>query len=115
MLINQGDVYWLQLADVGTGIPHPCVIVQDDLLNHSDLETVVVCGITSNVKRATWLGNILLSVGEANLPKPSVIEVSKIMTVDKAQLGGYIGTLSEERVQQILANMRFLQRSFFAK
>jgi mRNA interferase MazF len=58
---------------------------------------------------------VLLNVGEANLPKQSVVEVSKVSTVDKAQLGEYIGSLTDERVNQILAGMRFLQQSFFSK
>jgi hypothetical protein len=33
----------------------------------------------------------------------------------KAQLGGYIGSLSGQRVQQILAGMQFGQRSFLSR
>jgi len=58
-------------------------------------------------------GTVLLDIDEANLPKQSLVEVSKITTVDKTQLGDYIGTLSESRIAQILAGIRFLQRSFF--
>jgi mRNA interferase MazF len=54
-------------------------------------------------------------VGEANLPKQSVVEVSKVSTVEKTQLGEYIGSLTEQRTYQILAGMRFLQRSFFTR
>jgi mRNA interferase MazF len=35
--------------------------------------------------------------------------VSQVSTVDKTQLGEYIGTLTEERIGQVLAGMRFLQ------
>jgi mRNA interferase MazF len=118
MVINQGDVYWLQLDDAsGTepGIPHPHVVLQDNVFNHSRIHTVVVCALTSNLKRASMPGNVLLDVGEANLSKHSVIEVSKVSSVDKSQLGEYVGTLSEMRIQQILAGMRFLQRSFGRK
>jgi mRNA interferase MazF len=113
-MINQGDIYWIQLEDeAGAGIPHPYVILQDNVFNHSRLNTVVVCALTSNVKRASLPGNVLLEAGEANLPKPSVVEVSKLSTVDKTQLGEYIGSLTGQRVAEILAGMRFLQRSFF--
>jgi mRNA interferase MazF len=43
------------------------------------------------------------------------VEVSKVTSVEKAQLGDYIGSLTEQRINQILAGMRFLQRSFFAR
>lgn len=108
-LINQGDVFWVQVAE--SSAPHPYVILQENLFNHSRLTTVVACAITSNPKRASYLGNVLLEVGEANLVKPSVVEVSKISTLQKAQLGAYIGSLSPQRVAQILAGLQFLQRS----
>jgi len=118
LVINQGDVYWVQLDDASglqAGIPHPHVVIQDNVLNHSRIRTVVACAVTSNIKRASLPGNVLLEVGEGNLPKASVVEASKVSTLEKAQLGDYIGSLSEERVNQILAGMRLLQRSFFTR
>ncbi|WP_414692088.1 type II toxin-antitoxin system PemK/MazF family toxin [Phototrophicus methaneseepsis] len=114
--MNQGDIYWLQLEGTDEGgprIPHPHVIVQDDVLNHSRIHTVVVCALTSNLKKASMPGNVLLEAGEANLPNQSVVEVSKVLSVEKAQLGTYIGTLSKVRIEQIWAGMRFVQTSFF--
>ncbi len=118
LVINQGNVYWLQLADAGglePGIPHPHVVIQDNVFNHSRINTVVVCALTSNIKRASLPGNVLLESGEANLPRQSVVEVSKVSSVDKTQLGEYIGSLTEGRINQILAGMQFLQRSFFPR
>jgi mRNA interferase MazF len=43
------------------------------------------------------------------------VVVSQVSTLEKAQLGEYIGSLSEERVRQILAGMRFLQLSTEAR
>ena len=118
LVINQGEIYWAQLGDLSgseSGIRHPHVVIQDNVFNHSRINTVVVCALTSNIKRANTPGNVLLDVGEANLPKQSVVEVSKVSTVDKTQLGEYIGSLTERRTNQILAGMRFLQQSFFAR
>jgi mRNA interferase MazF len=117
-VIHQGDVYWLQLDDsigLGAGIPHPYVVIQDNVLNHSRIHTVVVCAVTSNAKKVNLPGSVLLELGEANLPKQSIVEVSKVSTVDKTRLGEYIGSLSEARIHQILDGMRFLQASFFAR
>jgi mRNA interferase MazF len=118
LVINQGDIYWVQLADLSESEPsirHPHVVVQDNVFNHSRINTVVACALTSNIKRANTPGNVLLEVGEANLLKQSVVEVSKVSTVDKTQLSEYIGSLSEQRINQVLAGMRFLQLSFFAR
>jgi len=86
--------------------------VQDDVFNRSRVSTVIVCALTSNLNRATEPGNVLLAPGEGNLEKQSVVVVSQVSSVYKTRLGEQIGTLSGERVQQILAGMRFLQASF---
>jgi mRNA interferase MazF len=117
MTINQGDIYWVVLANAPEGepaVPHPYVIVQDDAINHSRIDTVVACALTSNLGRMRETpGNVLLDPGEANLPRQSVVEVSKVTSIPKHQLGPYIGTLDPARVQQILGGMRFLQRSAY--
>jgi len=107
MAINQGDIYWAQLEE--SEYTHPHVVVQDNVLNHSRIDTVVVCALTTNMKHANMPGNVLLDAGEANLPKRSIVSVSQVSTVDKSQLGEYIGSLSAQRVEQILAGMKFVQ------
>lgn len=116
MSINQGNIYWIQAKKIGDselGVhPHPYVVLQEDIYNHSRIHTVVVCALTTNMKQANVYGNILLDVGEANLPRQSVVVVSKISSVHKEELGEYIGRLSADRVKQILAGLRLLQSSF---
>jgi mRNA interferase MazF len=73
---------------------HPCVVVQNDIFNRSAIRTSVVCLITSNLSRANAPGNVLLKKGEANLPKASVVNVSQILTIDKAELAECTGQLS---------------------
>jgi mRNA interferase MazF len=113
--VQQGDVFWLE-ADPSRGsipgAPHPHVVLQDNVFNRSRISTVIVCALTSNLNRATEPGNVLLEPAEGGLEKQSVVVVSQVSSVYKARLGEHIGTLSAERVQQVLAGMRFLQSSF---
>jgi mRNA interferase MazF len=112
MEINQGDIYWIRLDEPTGTIPdyaHPYVVVQDDLFNHSRIDSLVVCALSTNLKMAALPGNVLLDPGEANLEKPSVVVISKISSVKKSQLGEYIGSLDGTRIKQILAGIRFLQ------
>lgn len=116
--INRGDVFWIRPDDSRGPVPsysHPHVVVQDDVFNHSRITTVVVCALTSNLQRANEPGNVLLEVGEGNLPKQSVVVVSQVSSVEKSRLGERIGSLSDTRVEQILAGLRFQQRSFFGR
>lgn len=113
MEVNQGDIYWVSLKeqnDLEPGYSHPHVVVQDNVINRSRVNTVVVCALTTNRKRASLPGNVLLEAGEANLPLQSIVAVSQVSTVDKAHLGEYIGSLTGQRINQILAGMRFLKR-----
>jgi len=117
--INRGDLFWIAPDDTRGSVPghaHPHVVVQDDLFNHSRIATVVVCALTSNLHRANEPGNVLLDEGEGDLTEQSVVIVSQISSVDKSQLlGERIGSLSEIRVEQILAGLRFQQLSFFGR
>ena len=116
--VNRGDVFWLAPDDSrgpAPGYSHPHVVVQDDVFNHSRITTVVVCALTSNLHRANEPGNVLLDVNEGNLPRQSVVVVSQVSSVEKARLGERIGALSDERVEQILAGLRFQQASFFRR
>lgn len=112
MNIQQGDLYWVPIAQPSDGeseIIHPHVVIQADVINQSRISTVVVCALTTNMKRAKAPGNVLLDPGEGNLPRQSIVVVSQVSTVEKTQLGACIGFLSADRIAQILAGMKFLQ------
>lgn len=114
--LQQGELYWARVEKPGepeSGLAHPHVVIQDDLFNQSRLDTVLLCALTSNLKRAQEPGNVLLDAGEANLPKASVVVVSQISTLRQSELGDYIGCLAPTRLAQIFAGMRFQQRAFF--
>ncbi len=111
MTIRQGDVYWIDLDEPRGSEPgyrHPHVVVQNNLFNASKIGTVVVCALTSNLKRGEAPGNVLLKKGEANLKKESVVNITQLVTVDKTDLIEQIGTLSPARVRQIVDGIKLL-------
>lgn len=109
--VRQGDVYWLDFGAAKDSAPaerHPCVVVQSDAFNRSALATTVVCLITSNMSRAAAPGNVALRKGDAHLPKPSVVNVSQILTVDKRELSERIGRLPAAAVDAIRSGLHLL-------
>jgi mRNA interferase MazF len=111
MEIRQGDVFWIDLdAPLGSepGYRRPYVVIQNNLFNNGPLETVVVCALTTNLRRIYNSGNVLLKKGEANLPKQSLVNVSQVFTVDKRELKEKIGSLPTQRIRQILHGIRTL-------
>jgi mRNA interferase MazF len=111
VVILQGDVFWFDPGTPrgsGPGFRRPHVVVQSDAFNGSRIRTTVLCAITSNLTRAKAPGNVLLQKGEANLPRPCVVNVSHIVTVDKSFLREKIGTLSRLRIAEIDAGLRLV-------
>ncbi len=109
--IRQGQVYWLDFgpaAGSASAERHPCVVVQNDVFNQSAIATSVVCLITSNLSRAKAPGNVLLKKGEADLPKASVVNVSQILTVGKADLGECAGKLSGAAARAVRDGLHLL-------
>ena len=110
-MIRQGDVYWLEVRGPigpGPGYRHPHAVVQNDLLNASGIRTVVVCALSSDLRRVDAPGNVLVNPEEGGLPRQSVVNVSQIFTVDKDELQARAGSLSPARVRQIVNGIRLL-------
>lgn len=110
-MIRQGEVFWVDLGEPsgsGPGFLRPYVVVQNNIFNRSRIGTVVVCGLTSNLKRAEAPGNVLLQKGEAGLSKSSVVNVSQLYTVDKNDLVEKIGILSPESLVEVIRGIQLL-------
>jgi mRNA interferase MazF len=106
-VIRQGDIYWFEFRGKGSEPDgrRPCAVVQHDRFNRSRIATSLVVAVTSNVKLAAMPGNVRLRNGEANLPRPSVINVSQVVTVDKSRLVHRLGTLTSARMRAVLAGL----------
>jgi mRNA interferase MazF len=114
--IRQGEIYWIDFGPGSFGANqgsepaerHPCVVVQSDVFNSSLIATTVVCLITSNLSRAQAPGNVALRKGAASLPKAGTVNVSQVLTVDKAELMERLGKLPPETVEAIRDGLQLL-------
>jgi len=101
---KQGEIYWTRFGypgDSGPSGKRPAIVIQNDLLNRTNLRTTVVVLITSNLKLAAVPGNIRLKKGTANLPKSSVVVVTQVATIDKGRLLEKIGSLGQKKTIEI--------------
>ncbi len=105
--MRQGEVYWLRFRGEGSEPAgrRPAVVVQHDRFNRSAMRTTVVAAITSNLRLAAMPGNVRLRRGEASLPRPSVVNVTQIRTVDRAGLTERIGALSPPKIEEVLRGL----------
>ena len=105
MVIQQGDLFWAQLTPAVGSSPayrRPVVVVQRDSINSSRFNTILVIPLTSQTHHSHLPGNVLLRKNEANISKHSLARATHTMVVDRTRLIEKIGTLSKERLKEIL-------------
>ena len=93
-MVARGEVWWTDFGDPVSSSPgyrRPAVVISSDRFNRSRIDTVIVAAITSNTRLGREPGNVTLP-GDL-LPKPSVINVTAMFTVDRDQLVGHVGDL----------------------
>jgi mRNA interferase MazF len=109
--IKQGDIFWIDFGEPKGSAPgyrHPCVVIQNNVFNQSKIASVVVCALTSNLKRVKAPGNVLIRKGEGNITKDSVVNISQIATVNKTDLVEKIGSLSTLKIADIIDGVKLL-------
>lgn len=105
----RGEIWWANLPEpVGSepGYRRPVLVVQDDAFNQSQISTVIVVVITSNLQLAAAPGNVLLPRNASGLSKESVVDVSQIITLDKTFLVERIGSLPNYVQEEIDEGLR---------
>ncbi|MEA2038381.1 MAG: type II toxin-antitoxin system PemK/MazF family toxin [Thermodesulfobacteriota bacterium] len=111
MVIRKGSIYWVDFSP-GKGFEpigrRPGLVVQNNCLNDSKLNTVIVIAITSTLKYGELPGNVVLQKGEANMPKKSVINVTQIKTVDRKSLREKIGSLSKAKMTEVYDGLKLI-------
>jgi mRNA interferase MazF len=111
VVIRQGDVVWIVLPTPEGSEPggrRPAVVLQHDRFNRTALNTAVVVIITSNLRLAALPGNVRLRKGEAGLPKPSVVNVTQLATLDRSDIVGTLGALPARRLVEIWDGVRLV-------
>lgn len=108
MVIAQGDIWWADLPKPrgsGPGIRRPVIVVQADAVNRSRIATVICVPLTSNMKWAAAPGNVELSEEATRLAKPSVANVSQVVTLDRSLLTERVGKLPRAKLELVLSGI----------
>ncbi len=110
-MIRKDSIYWIEFSPGKGSEPRgrrPGLVIQNDSLNDSGLNTVIVLAITSTLRFADLQGNVTLRKGEANMPKRCVINLTQIKSVDKRSVRELIGALSEKRVNEVYEGLKVI-------
>lgn len=93
-MVARGELWWVDFgAPASPGYRRPAVVVSSDRFNRSRIATVIVTAVTSNLRLAEAPGNVALPQETTGLDRPSVANVSQLLTVDRAVLDNRIGAL----------------------
>ena len=109
--MKRGEVWWASLpepAGSGPGYRRPVLVVQSNPFNESRISTVVIATITSNLTLAEAPGNVRIAKAESGLSKPSVVNVSQVLTVDRSILTERVRTLPLEVMHRVNSGLRLV-------
>lgn len=106
---GRGDVCWADLGEPRGSTPakrRPVLVIQADPYNASRLNTTLVALVTSNTALAAMPGSVFLPAAASGLPKDSVLNVTALATLDKADLDPPVGRLPISLMTQIDRGLR---------
>lgn len=111
MVIKKGSIYWVDFSPGKGSEPigrRPGLVIQNDTINSSKINTVIMLAITSTIKYGNLPGNLVLKKGEANLPKKCVVNTTQIKSVDKSSIKQLIGSLSDKRMHEVEKGLKLI-------
>lgn len=102
-VISRGDIFMCDFGSnegsVQNGI-RPVIVLQDDAFNkHSP--TIIVAPITTVLKKGYLPSHVYLGK-KFGLSRTSMVLLEQIRTINKTELQKYIGTVTDERVLNLL-------------
>ncbi len=106
-----GEIWWAALPDAegsGPGFRRPVVIIQSNEFNRSRIATVAVAVLTSNIALAAAPGNVLLRKRASGLNRESVVNVSRVITIDKGFLTERVRQLNADTMERVSDGLRLV-------
>jgi len=109
--VRRGEIWWAELPEpFGSepGYRRPVLVVQADEFNRSNIRTAICAAITSNLNLAAAPGNVQLSTRASGLQKPSVVNVSQLLSVDRTRLTDLVKVLDAQSMRQVDEGLRLV-------
>jgi len=101
---RRGSICWADLGEARSSRPakrRPVLIIQSDPFNASRLNTIIAAVMTSNTALAIMPGNVFVPAAVSGLPKDSVVNVTAVVTLNKANLESPAGHLPESLMNDV--------------
>ncbi|MCP4381431.1 MAG: type II toxin-antitoxin system PemK/MazF family toxin [Hyphomicrobiales bacterium] len=108
---QRGEIWWADLSDPvgsGPGYRRPVLVIQSNSFNASALKTTIVAAITGNLDARNAPGNVHLSKSTSGLSRPSVVNVSQLLAIDRSLLLERVGQVSSRTMNSISEGLRLV-------
>jgi mRNA interferase MazF len=102
----RGELWWADLGLPRGSAPalrRPVLIISADQYNQSNLRTVTVAVLTTNVKLAALPGNVAIPADIAGLNADSVVNITQIATIDCGGLPDWLTAQVDAGLTRALA------------
>ena len=109
--MQRGEIWWSSLPTPRgsePGFRRPVLVIQSNEFNRSRINTLVAIVITSHLLLANAPGNVRISARASGLKKASVVNVSQIITIDKATLSRRVGMLKQNDLREVEQGLRLV-------
>ena len=108
-MIERGDVCWADLGEPQGNKParrRPVLVIQAGPYNASRLATTLAAVITSNTALAEMPGNVFIPAAASGLSRDSVVNITALITLDKADLERAVGQLPASLMHEVDRGLR---------
>ena len=108
-MVNRGEIWWADFGPPRGSAPaydRPCLVVQSNAFNRSNVQTVLIVPLTSNLRLGQAQGNVVLTARATGLPKDSVVNVSQLTSIDKSFLREPCGKIDGHSMQKVEDGIR---------
>ena len=108
-MIERGSISWADLGSIDgsrRAKRRPVLVIQADSINESRISTAIVAVITSNTSAAAMPGNVFLPLAASGLPRDSVVNVTSLVKLNKADLDPALGLLSTDLQDAVNQGLR---------
>lgn len=109
--MNRGEIWWASLASPkgsGPGYRRPVLVIQSNPFNESQIATIIVAVVTSNIALADAPGNVRIARNDSGLKAASVINVSQLLTIDRRLLTHRIRAVPATTLHQVEEGLRLV-------
>ncbi len=110
-MLRKGNIYWVNFSGSSNSSEkdlRPGLVIQNDVLNASRLNTTVVVAITSIPEFGKLPGNVTIEKGIANLPWLGVVNVSQVLSIEKKRIEAEIGALPPTLMVQVYDGLKLV-------